>query len=602
MFTKIKRNWVYIVLALLITAQAAYITYSFGALKKDFHSDEIWSYGPANSYESPFFYADLNWQDQHKNEWLSGRLLDEYLMVEEGEQFAYTQVYRNTSKDLHQPLYFWVLNTICSFFPGQFSWWYAFSINIVCFVVAQVFLFLLVRKLTKNELLALLVCFTYGFSQGAVNTYIYIRMYSMITCFGVILTYLHSVIYKEPKKLRTTLPFIWLFTFLGGMTHSFFLAFAGLLSAVFCFYYLFKRDFKSLIIYAVVQLSAAGAVFLTYPHTISHAQTYEARETTNDGYGGFWFEYRYLKMYMFRELFGINISPLTSYTGIYIMEIVLVVLAIAVPVCFLLRKEPRFCELIRKLRQTIKELPRNIATKTNWMIVMMAIVIYLLMLVVAKMAHVNSMRALSTRYVFVVNPYVYVVVLAFISWLLNLIIKKNGVIRLIKRIVLVLLSCVLIFNTMLYGGAYYFNYGNNIDFYLTELPRDANYVMALKSYWLLDCMCCYLSGTENFFASKYDEVLEQSEKLSMLESDKSVYFIIEVPEGNDVYADRESIELTGEDGRKAADLNDVNNELTVEFMKKYEEFFVENKDICDEFTYVGLSQAFGREMFVFKIR
>ncbi len=53
-----------------------------------------------------------------------------YFAVKKNERFDYRKVWKNQKNDVHPPIYYILLHTICSFFPGKFSWWYAGSINI----------------------------------------------------------------------------------------------------------------------------------------------------------------------------------------------------------------------------------------------------------------------------------------------------------------------------------------------------------------------------------------------------------------------------------------------------------------------------------------
>lgn len=621
-----KKNWTYIILFIIIVAQVSYITYCFEVKKKDFHSDEIWSYGPANSYDYPFFYVTRDWSDtQHFDEWIDGSEMNSYLAVDEGEQFAYNQIYENTSKDLHQPLYFWILHTICSFFPGSFSWWYAFSLNLLFFVLGQVFLFLMIKKITDNDFVALMVCILYGFSQGAVNNTVYIRMYSMITTLGIISMYLHALLYKEPQKIKRVLPAIWIVTFLGGITHSFFLVFACGLAACFCFYYLFKKEFKYLFIYAGTLLSAAIAVFLLYPSTIEHALLYNERNnviggsgaenTTSKRYGGFAFEFRWLVTHMCQEVFGVYVAPYPGYGSIYAIEVLLVLCVIGIPTAFLFRKEEWFKKGIRKIVTKIKGIPMWLSKKCDWLKVFMAVIVIFDMLITARMAHIFEMGELSTRYVFVIYPYLYsliifiaiIVINAVAGFVKSICVKRNiqvmeHVVSNCKKIMLIVLILPLLINITVNGTkAYYFDYEDTADLYLTELPRDANYVLNLRYNFLLDSLCNTLNGIENFYAVIGNDIFYQAEELNKLKSDKPVYLILPVPAGGYLSDEEGQIEIDKEFDNEITDLRNIEHKITAEYLDVYEVYF-RRLSICTEFTYIGVSEVFGRPVFVFKIR
>lgn len=113
----------YMLLILLIAVQLIYTSFCFVTKKQGCHSDEIWSYGLANSYYQPFIYMkdgvfidDMTVDDViNYNEWESGEVFKDYITVQPGERFAYGSVYHNQTLDHHPPLYYMLLHTVCSF-------------------------------------------------------------------------------------------------------------------------------------------------------------------------------------------------------------------------------------------------------------------------------------------------------------------------------------------------------------------------------------------------------------------------------------------------------------------------------------------------------
>ena len=95
--------------------------------KKEYHIDEIYSYLLSNSY-----HTDRIANDETKwDKWVSGDQYKSFITVQDGEKFAYDKVYYNNSLDCHPPLYYWVIHTVCSFFPDQFSKWFGLVVNIL---------------------------------------------------------------------------------------------------------------------------------------------------------------------------------------------------------------------------------------------------------------------------------------------------------------------------------------------------------------------------------------------------------------------------------------------------------------------------------------
>ena len=92
-------------------------------IKRFYYMDEAYSYGLSNHNMIPTF-------KQNEYESTYDIFYNNYFAVKKNERFDYRKVWKNQKNDVHTPIYYILLHTICSFFPGKFSWWYAGSINI----------------------------------------------------------------------------------------------------------------------------------------------------------------------------------------------------------------------------------------------------------------------------------------------------------------------------------------------------------------------------------------------------------------------------------------------------------------------------------------
>ena len=171
-----------VLLALIMAVQLVYTVGVFNS-KKTFHTDEMWSYGLANSDGRPFLFMQPRIALSHHqgqrmynfDEWVDGSYYKDYLVVKENERFRYDTVIYNQTLDMHPPLYYSILHTICSFFPEQFSWYFGLSINLVSLCITQIFLYLLAYGMRG-------VC---GEQKRAVCVYIYppiCHAYGMVHC------------------------------------------------------------------------------------------------------------------------------------------------------------------------------------------------------------------------------------------------------------------------------------------------------------------------------------------------------------------------------------------------------------------------------------
>lgn len=103
--------------------------------KEGFFLDEIYSYGLSNSSYVPF----LSWL--HGGEQVANGKLPEavftqseflnYVAPQGSTRFDYASVYYNQTQDVHPPLFYFLLHTVCSLFPGSFTKWTGLGMNFV---------------------------------------------------------------------------------------------------------------------------------------------------------------------------------------------------------------------------------------------------------------------------------------------------------------------------------------------------------------------------------------------------------------------------------------------------------------------------------------
>ena len=94
----------------------------FCTRKTGFHYDEYYSYYSSN------VSAGLTPEDQG---WVKGeQILDEFRVLD-GERFNYGMVRLMQTYDVHPPVYYFVLHTICSFTSGIFSKWQGLAVNLI---------------------------------------------------------------------------------------------------------------------------------------------------------------------------------------------------------------------------------------------------------------------------------------------------------------------------------------------------------------------------------------------------------------------------------------------------------------------------------------
>lgn len=255
---------VLIVTAILLF-QAAILIY-VSSQKKAFHIDEIYSYIISNSSRADrISHADDLW-----GKWIDGQELNSFVSVQDGNQFSFKTAYLNTSKDCHPPLYYWMLHTVCSLFPGQFSKWFGLSLNIALFVLTGLGIFLLSEELFSTPGMRYMPLLMYGLSLYAFDTVTFIRMYMLLTLFAVLFVFFCVRMLKYGVTWKRMLA-AWTMIFLGAMTQYY--------GVVFCFWgvmlfeliLLKRRDYKHFLQFGAGSLASVVLMLVSFPYAIEQA-------------------------------------------------------------------------------------------------------------------------------------------------------------------------------------------------------------------------------------------------------------------------------------------------------------------------------------------
>lgn len=233
----------------------------YGIQKQGYFVDEVWSYGLANSKEYAHIYSPEGW-DQH---WIEPQYFKSYIEVDPGEGFSYESVFKNQEDDNHPPLFYLILHTVCSFFPGEFSKWFGIVPNLLYLFITNLFLYCLLRRLSFSRAASVIGMLFYGLSAGAISCAIYIRMYMMMTMWMVILLNLYyDVMYKDEFQIRDYIGCM-IITFAGYMTQYYFYIAVFFGAGVLSFILIYKRKIKQLFWFIASNIGSLLLVLLCFP-------------------------------------------------------------------------------------------------------------------------------------------------------------------------------------------------------------------------------------------------------------------------------------------------------------------------------------------------
>lgn len=253
---KIVNVFIYVVFAFLMILAVAN--------KVNLNVDEVYSYGLSNSTQGMNITVEDGVTYYPSNTpWLN------YMAVDPDARFRYDLVWRNQSDDVHPPLYYALLHTICSFFPNIVTIWFAALINIVFALGVLLFVRKLVFLLTQDEWVIKLTSLAFICSAGVLSSVTFLRMYIMAMFWTAALTY---VVVKQ-IGVKINLKFclsIFLYTTCGALTHYYCIVYAVFLSIVYGCYLIYKKYWKEIGFLCLTQGLSAVVSIGVFPSMLAH--------------------------------------------------------------------------------------------------------------------------------------------------------------------------------------------------------------------------------------------------------------------------------------------------------------------------------------------
>ena len=257
-----------IMLIITIVLQLA-VALCFCMQKQGFHYDENYSY-----YSSNVTYG-LNPPD---GDWLSGSTIAEEFCITPGKGFNFPLVAQMQSFDVHPPVYYFLLNIICSLSSGIFSKWQGLSLNLIFFVISELLIIAIADKVgNKNKAITWFSLALFGFSPAIISGITFIRMYMLLTSECMALILLHMNMLTDIKNSGSLSRFvkyliqIAVTVYIGFLTHYYFAVFAFFVAAFTTLYLFFSKNTrKTSYIYAITVIAGLLSAVLSYPASLRH--------------------------------------------------------------------------------------------------------------------------------------------------------------------------------------------------------------------------------------------------------------------------------------------------------------------------------------------
>ena len=267
--SKPKADTAFIIMLIITIVLQLAVALCFCMQKQGFHYDENYSY-----YSSNVTYG-LNPPD---GDWLSGSTITEEFCITPGMGFNFPLVAQMQSFDVHPPVYYFLLNIICSLSSGIFSKWQGLSLNLIFFVISELLIIAIADKVgNKNKAITWFSLALFGFSPAIISGITFIRMYMLLTSECMALILLHMNMLTDIKNSGSLSRFvkyliqIAVTVYIGFLTHYYFAVFAFFVAAFTTLYLFFSKNTrKTSYIYAITVIAGLLSAVLSYPASLRH--------------------------------------------------------------------------------------------------------------------------------------------------------------------------------------------------------------------------------------------------------------------------------------------------------------------------------------------
>lgn len=505
------------------------LLFLFGFVKKEYHSDEVWSYGIANSSIAGAVFENADGDTINVGKWISGDVFHEYLTVQDNERFNFEIPYTNAKNDFHPPLSFFLIHFVSSLFPGTFSFWFFIPFNILAMVLCDIYIYRILKLYDMPRSVCLAGSFWMAFCTGGINMAVYLRMYALLTVFGLMMFYLSIKTLKNKKIDPKTILKLVIINVLGGLTCYEYFVFAFLVAFIICVILLFCKRMKDCILYGLSMLGGVLVALALFPNAI-----YDM--LGNAGGNGFssWETYptmlqlKMLISMVLKDIIGLEPNPYRPFvkSAIPVLLVLGYTVLILSPFFIYVWKNKNSFLALKKYMGAIKNRVTRMWKQCKSCLPLIGVSLFVIagfFLIMNPSISVYRMTNQAVRYFFVVYPLIELILLLILWILINVLFysKKSISLCCISMCLVVMISAVL--NGMPeFLSSSSSSYGKSI----SDI-KNGQIIVLMKSDSGLARIVNLVDRSNSVLAIPYDDLEDYSEEIAKLDTDKEVYIALQ---------------------------------------------------------------------------
>lgn len=413
----------YLIFAIITIVQVGIMVF-WGTQKSNLYWDEYFTLERAHyiSSSTPYEHPIIEDPEFVSGKWLPISVIKDTLVVKRDESMLMDPLWKWGVRLLQTNNYSIFLNvTTALISDGKFSIWPSIILNIIIFVINQVVLFMMCKRLSEEKWLPVFVTSFYGFSSICISMVLFVRFYMLTTLMATLFTYFHILYYqtddKNIIKKYFALILSYFFLIIGFKNAQFLAIYAGFFIISFSVFLIVKKGWLLFLWYGI-PIYGGGLCYVLFE--TDYIQTLFKYCSDKESTGGafFWVIENI-------EEFKIKFLPerlwdITNIFGSYLFgSIIIFILLVAVALVLTINKRKQKCN--------------KCEIKNEIWVIAISTVLFFAFFTVFKLYD-------QVRYISYVFPELAIIVIAIIYYITN-----NKAIRYVISIGIIM-ACVLSVN------------------------------------------------------------------------------------------------------------------------------------------------------------